>query len=216
MAVVMQEFPILRLPRELRDEVYRYTFGESVDGNAAVPLLSVSKQIHSEAKKILLQETTIALNLGLSTRLMAQVPYVNSLSCAFLNPAHHLYLRGCQMSFLRRIANLLKHRTDLKTLEISFDFLETPLDCSSCKEFGAFMSNRAHRMDQMAPLSLIVVSDHVTFHTSAAGKKVTSVDSSFIVGVYNHLLAIAACLLKMNNQTLGEALQASIFPASIV
>jgi hypothetical protein len=98
----------LNLPREIRDEIYTYIFGDSISGYQANPLLLVCKQLHHEARKIIIEKVAVRISPH---------PTANAVQKNWLRTAKHLNLCNFQPGHLNDY-EVLGERTDLQTLKV--------------------------------------------------------------------------------------------------
>ncbi|KAF2433804.1 hypothetical protein EJ08DRAFT_40197 [Tothia fuscella] len=112
-------FQLLKLPRELRDTIYRQTFEGDFKPTNPCSILGVSKQVHREAKKILL-ETKVTLKVDLAN--FNPSHFLLNLQFLFLaRNANTIEIHSIKIKDIELIGRFLKSRSDLKVLELHFD-----------------------------------------------------------------------------------------------
>ncbi|KAF2433667.1 hypothetical protein EJ08DRAFT_646986 [Tothia fuscella] len=106
-------FPFLKLPRELRDGVYRASLGKSIPGDdpRTMPLFLVSKQIHQEVKDIITKEILVVIESRV---------FIPCNSFYFLRNATNLHLKSRIMLDLGKFFEDGGLTQELKTLHIEW------------------------------------------------------------------------------------------------
>jgi hypothetical protein len=180
----------LELPQEIRDEIYCFVFSDRICGYKAISLLRVCKQLHHEARKLIIEKVAVR---------MSSPKFTNAIQRNWLETAKHFYLRDFHPRDLHHYG-MLRRRTDVRTLTVQIH------GWVYVRGLNAEKSNQKIEEWQWAIAQLLEArpAQEITLHVADLWPIVTARSRAYSATHYPYKVAVWAEVEKGSLQALSQ------------